>query len=354
MNGDGYLSRQSETLHRYDGRGARSPAFACLCATLVAALFVLLAMAGGSANAETRALKLYNTHTKERATIVFKRNGKYDRAGLAKVNQFLRDWRRNEPTKMDPKLLDLVWEAYQESGATKHIHVISGYRSPATNKALRKRSKGVARNSQHMRGKAMDFYIPGVPVAKLRAIGLRAQIGGVGYYPTSTSPFVHMDTGNVRHWPKMSRRQLAKVFPKGKTIHVPKGRQTVTRIRQGAGCAQAAQSLRQNRHCNLQRRRSNSAQIETECRRARRHCIRFGRHQWRRDRSRARHAAASPAVADQRGQRAAGAGRSTGPDTSHCCVGRACSAAIPAAQSAIFRLCRDRHHRERPTPRAAA
>lgn len=223
MNGDRYLSKQSETLRDNDGRGARVPAFACLRAALGAAIVAVLAMAGGTADAETRALKLYNTHTKERATIVFKRNGKYDRRGLAKVNQFLRDWRRNEPTKMDPELLDLVWESYQKTGSDKHIHVISGYRSPATNKALRKRSKGVARNSQHMRGKAMDFYIPGVPIAKLRAIGLRAQVGGVGYYPGSASPFVHMDTGNVRHWPKMSRSQLAKVFPKGKTLHVPRG-----------------------------------------------------------------------------------------------------------------------------------
>ncbi len=185
-------------------------------------LAIFLAFSSGAAHAETRALKLFNTHTDERATIVFKRNGKYDRAGLAKVNRFLRDWRRDEPTKMDPKLLDLIWEVYRKTGSDEYIHVVSAYRSPATNAALRKRSKGVAQKSQHIRGKAMDFYIPGVPLAKLRAIGLRAQVGGVGYYPTSGSPFVHMDTGSVRHWPKMTRSQLAKVFPNGKTLHVPR------------------------------------------------------------------------------------------------------------------------------------
>lgn len=178
-------------------------------------------LAAGTAHAEDRALKLYNVHNKERAVIYFKRHGKFDRSGLAKINQFLRDWRRNEPTKIDPQLLDLVWETYRRTGSNEYIHVISSYRSPTTNNALRSRSKGVAKNSQHTQGKAMDFYIPGVALADLRAIGLRMQVGGVGYYPSSGSPFVHMDTGSVRHWPRMSRQQLVKVFPKGKTLHVP-------------------------------------------------------------------------------------------------------------------------------------
>lgn len=188
---------------------------------VAALVFAVITIAPGTADANDRSLKLYNTHTKERATIVYKRGRNYDRAGLAKVNHFLRDWRRDEPTKMDPKLLDLVWEIYRQTGSKKSIHVISGYRSPETNGVLRKRSKGVAKHSQHMRGKALDFYIPGVPLSKLRAIGLRAHVGGVGFYPRSGSPFVHVDTGSVRHWPRMSRQQLARVFPKGKTLHVP-------------------------------------------------------------------------------------------------------------------------------------
>lgn len=174
-----------------------------------------------AAVAETRTLKLYNTHTKERVSITFKKNGRYLPAGLREANRFLRDWRRNEIIKIDPELLDLVWEVYQQVRAKDYIYVVSSYRSPATNNMLRKRSRGVARNSQHTLGKAMDFYIPGVNLAKLRATGLRKQVGGVGYYPRSGSPFVHMDTGSVRHWPKMSRSQLAKVFPDGKTLHIP-------------------------------------------------------------------------------------------------------------------------------------
>jgi len=188
--------------------------------------FVILAVgflsaANSGARAEVRTLKLYHLHTHEKAEIVYKRNGRYDPEGLRKINIILRDWRRNEPTKMDPRLLDLVWEAYRESGATDYIQVVCGYRSPSTNALLRSRSRGVAEKSQHMLGKAMDFYIPGVPLKKLRNIGLKMQGGGVGYYPTSGSPFVHMDVGNVRHWPGISRQELVSLFPNGKTLHVP-------------------------------------------------------------------------------------------------------------------------------------
>jgi uncharacterized protein YcbK (DUF882 family) len=166
-------------------------------------------------------LKLYFIHTKEKAEITFKRNGRYDQAGLRQINNFLRDWRRNEPTKMDPLLLDLVWETYRAVGARDYIHVVSAYRSPATNSMLRSRSNGVANKSQHMLGKAMDFYIPGVSLKALRDTGLKMQTGGVGYYPRSGSPFVHLDVGNVRHWPRMSRQELVSVFPHGNTLHVP-------------------------------------------------------------------------------------------------------------------------------------
>lgn len=189
------------------------------------AAFVLAALASlaftGQASAETRSLKLYFIHTKERAEIVYKRNGRYDQKGLKQINQFLRDWRRNEPANMDPRLLDLVWEVYRSVGARDHIHVVSAYRSPATNAMLRSRSSGVAQKSQHMLGKAMDFYIPGVPLSKLRAAAFKVEGGGVGYYPKSGAPFVHLDVGNVRSWPRMSRGELMALFPDGKTLHLP-------------------------------------------------------------------------------------------------------------------------------------
>lgn len=170
---------------------------------------------------QTRTLKIYFIHTQEKAQITFKRNGKYDPKGLQQINMMLRDWRRNEPTKMDPRLLDLIWEVYQKSGSRDYIHVVSGYRSPATNGMLRSRTKGVAKKSQHMLGKAMDFYLPDVKLKTLREIGMKFQVGGVGYYPTSGSPFVHMDVGGVRAWPRMSRSELVRLFPDGKTMHLP-------------------------------------------------------------------------------------------------------------------------------------
>ena len=156
------------------------------------------------ASAETRTLKLYYVHTNERAEVTYKRNGKYLSEGLKKANMMLRDWRRNEPTKMDTRTLDILWEVYRASGSRDYIHVVSGYRSPATNAMLRRTRGGQAEKSQHMLGKAIDFYLPDVKLSKLRAIAFKIQGGGVGYYPRSGSPFVHIDSGNVRSWPYLS------------------------------------------------------------------------------------------------------------------------------------------------------
>ena len=166
-------------------------------------------------------LKLYFGHTGERAVITFKRDGVFDQAGVNQLNHFLRDWRRNETIKMDPRLFDIVWEVYRRSGASDYINVVSGYRSPNTNAMLRSRSSGVAKESQHTRGKAMDFFSLGVKLASLRALAMQVQSGGVGYYPTSGSPFVHVDVGGVRAWPRMSRQELVQLFPNGKTLHIP-------------------------------------------------------------------------------------------------------------------------------------
>jgi uncharacterized protein YcbK (DUF882 family) len=173
------------------------------------------------ANGDTRTISMHHTHSGEDITITYKRNGKFDEAALKKLNWFLRDWRRNEATTMDPRLIDIVWEVWRDMGAEKPVEVIGGYRAPATNNMLRRRSKGVARNSQHTVGHAMDFYIPGASLEQMRHAGLRLQRGGVGYYPSSGSPFVHLDTGSVRHWPRMTYEQLARVFPNGRTVHIP-------------------------------------------------------------------------------------------------------------------------------------
>jgi uncharacterized protein YcbK (DUF882 family) len=194
------------------------------CAARRIGLAAVLLAAGSQwagANGDIRTISLYHVHTHENLTITYKKNGHYHEEALKKINWHLRDWRKDQETKMDPQAIDLLWEVHQEVGAKEPIHIIGGYRSPDTNAMLRRRSKGVARSSQHMVGKAIDFFIPGVPLDAIRAAGLRLHGGGVGFYPTSGSPFVHMDVGSIRHWPRMTREQLAKVFPDGRTVHVP-------------------------------------------------------------------------------------------------------------------------------------
>ncbi len=173
------------------------------------------------ANGDTRTISLRHLHTQEELTVTFKRDGRYDDAALKKIDWLLRDWRRDEQIRMDPHLIDLVWEVHRDVGAKSAVQVVSAYRAPATNSMLRRRSSGVAQNSQHMLGKAIDFQIPDANLDDLRAAGLRLQRGGVGFYPTSGWPFVHMDVGSVRHWPRMTHDQLARVFPDGRTVHIP-------------------------------------------------------------------------------------------------------------------------------------
>ncbi|WP_456701331.1 DUF882 domain-containing protein [Bradyrhizobium sp. USDA 4449] len=191
------------------------------------ASLLLLAAAGSVHNAaalnETKTLSFHHTHSGEDLTVTFKRDGRYDEAALKTLNHFLRDWRTQDETVMDRHLFDILWEVYRDVDGKQPIQIISSYRSPATNAMLRRRSAhtGVARFSQHMLGHAMDFYIPGVPLEQIRFAGLRLQRGGVGFYPTSGSPFVHLDTGNVRHWPRMTHDQLVRVFPDGRTVHIP-------------------------------------------------------------------------------------------------------------------------------------
>jgi len=195
-----------------------------LLAAFALALTIVVPSATSSVDAAgqgDRTLYLHHTHTGETARITFKRNGQYDKKGLQQLNYFLRDWRNNKTIEMDPHLFDLVWEVYQAVHATQPINIVSSYRAPETNAMLRRTSSGVAENSQHMKGKAMDFFIPGIDLATLRATGMRFQVGGVGYYPTSGSPFVHMDTGSVRAWPRMTTAQLQRVFPDGRTLHLP-------------------------------------------------------------------------------------------------------------------------------------
>ena len=166
-----------------------------------------------SAVDEERTISFFNIHNKETITITYKKNGRYIPSAMEELNNFLRDWRQNEPIKMDPKLIDLIWELRQELGSTEPTHLISGYRSPKTNAMLRRVGRKVARRSMHMRGQAADVYFPDVSLTDLRNSALVRQVGGVGYYPRSGEHgFIHVDTGKVRHWPRLSKTKLAAIF----------------------------------------------------------------------------------------------------------------------------------------------
>lgn len=231
-NGHKDIKGISRSVRRLGGRTVSSASFGCdvsrfpflrlaLC-TATCAITFLAATVGTQdaiANGDTRSLTFFHTHTRESATITYRRNGRYDERSLEQLNWLLRDWRVGEPAKMDPRLFDILWEVYQESGSQEPINIISAYRSPQTNGMLRRRSSGVSEHSQHMLGKAMDIRLPDVDTGRLRAIAMRMQYGGVGYY--SSSQFVHVDTGNVRAWPRMSQDQLVRLFPDGKTLHLP-------------------------------------------------------------------------------------------------------------------------------------
>ncbi len=204
-------------------------------AVLGAGLVLISAAAWSSATSyranalgETRTLSLYEIHTKESLTVTFKRDGKYDQEALKKLNHFMRDWRRNEETKMDPALIDLIWTLHKQLGSQKPIHLVSAYRSAATNASMRRKGGGQAKKSQHIQGRAADIHFPDVPVKALRNSALVQQVGGVGYYPTSGIPFVHVDTGNTRMWPRIPRLELAALFPDGKTKYLPSDGKPIT------------------------------------------------------------------------------------------------------------------------------
>lgn len=215
---------------RFRARLARSVA----CA--VVALGVLVAGTDGTqnavANGDTRTLSVRQMHTGDRVTVTFRRNGRYDRDALRQLDWIMRDWRRDESREMDPRLYDTLWEVHRSARSQQPLHVVSAYRSPQTNEMLRRRSRGVARSSQHIEGKATDFYLPDVPSSRLREIGIRLQRGGVGFYPRANTPFVHIDVGSVRHWPRMTRSQLSQLFPDGKTVHLPADNKPLARYEQ--------------------------------------------------------------------------------------------------------------------------
>jgi uncharacterized protein YcbK (DUF882 family) len=169
----------------------------------------------------TRTISLYHIHTQETLTVTYKKDGKYVPEALKKLNWILRDWRLNEQTEMDPKTIDLLWEMHTELGSKEPVNIICGFRSEKTNNMLRRTVGGQAKGSYHIKGQAIDATFPDVSLKQMRYSALIRERGGVGYYPTSGIPFVHVDSGPVRAWPRVPRYELALLFPSGETQHKP-------------------------------------------------------------------------------------------------------------------------------------
>jgi uncharacterized protein YcbK (DUF882 family) len=163
----------------------------------------LLVLVGSPAMAVSRSrpreLAFHHTHTGEKLRVEYHDGTRYLDDALREVTRYLRDFRTGEEHPIDPGVLDILYELQCRAvDGCKPYHVISGYRSPATNAKLRRRSKGVAKRSLHMQGKAIDVRMPGVDTRHLYKAALGLRKGGVGLY--SRSDFIHLDTGRVRTW----------------------------------------------------------------------------------------------------------------------------------------------------------
>jgi uncharacterized protein YcbK (DUF882 family) len=161
-----------------------------------------LSLSGGAAGraygSRTRSLSLIHTHTGERLTESYSDANGYVSDALGRINRFLRDFRTDEVHAIDVRVLDILHDLQVMSGHEGPYEIISGYRSPHTNAALRRSSTGVAEHSFHMQGRAIDVRLAGFSTSELHALARTMGRGGAGFYPRSD--FVHLDSGPVRFW----------------------------------------------------------------------------------------------------------------------------------------------------------
>jgi uncharacterized protein YcbK (DUF882 family) len=155
---------------------------------------------GDPSDRAPRILSFVNPQTRETITAVYRDGGAYLRPQLDRLDRFLRDRRNGAQVALDPRLYDILWMIQKRLGSKGAWHVASAYRSPRTNAWLASMSHGVARDSLHMRGQAIDVMLPGYSVERIRAAAaaLGLGMGGIGTYPSSG--FVHIDTGALRRW----------------------------------------------------------------------------------------------------------------------------------------------------------
>lgn len=147
---------------------------------------------------DIRRVKMYSPRTGESVDAIYWIDGEYIPEVLKSMNHFMRDWRTDDAVSMDPRNLDIIAATHRLLDVTEPYSLLSGYRSPATNKMLREHSRGVARNSLHMKGMAADLRLHARSVSQIRKAAESCSAGGVGHY--NRSNFVHMDCGPVRTW----------------------------------------------------------------------------------------------------------------------------------------------------------
>lgn len=176
-------------LSRREVLGIGVGALICMCP--------VAAMAGTVRGAH-RTVALRNLRTDEALNLVYWEGGRYVPESLREINHILRDFRTGETAPIKVRLVDLLYAMQRRIGTSKAINIVSGYRSPETNAMLRRRKRGVAKNSYHITGMAVDIKIPGYTTSQVAGLAKSLNVGGVGYYPRSG--FVHVDVGPVRSW----------------------------------------------------------------------------------------------------------------------------------------------------------
>jgi uncharacterized protein YcbK (DUF882 family) len=147
---------------------------------------------------DIRRIKMYSGRTGEKLDMIYWVEGEYIKESLKEINYFMRDWRQNSTVNIDTRAMDIMAASHNLMGVTEPYMLLSGYRSPKTNAMLRSRSRGVAKNSLHMKGQAADLRLKSRSVGQISRAAASVSAGGVGRYTSSN--FVHMDSGPIRSW----------------------------------------------------------------------------------------------------------------------------------------------------------
>ena len=145
-----------------------------------------------------RRLALYNPHTDERFNDIYWCDGGYVAQSLRRIDWLMRDFHRDAVVPIDPDLIDLLQRIAQRLETGGPFRLLSGYRTPATNRLLRREGRAAAAHSEHLKGKAADICIDGLSLKYLRRAAVSLRAGGVGSYPRDH--FIHVDVGPLRVW----------------------------------------------------------------------------------------------------------------------------------------------------------